>query len=128
YGLLASGFATLAVPLAFSARVTAVVFVLEGAAFVWLGLKQEHAATRWKGGLLHALGVIAFVFSLGSVEPLGPPLTGPIFLSALVIAFTAFVCAWWFLRAGLSGSASLYYWWGLTVWIVNGVAEIHGSF
>ena len=39
--LLAVGFATLAVPLAFSARATAGMFALEGAALVWLGVRQQ---------------------------------------------------------------------------------------
>src|SRR5690606_6870483 len=41
YAILAVGFATLAVPLALSARATASVFALEGAGLVWLGLRQR---------------------------------------------------------------------------------------
>ncbi len=40
FAVLAVGFATLAVPLALSARSTACTFALEGAALVWLGLRQ----------------------------------------------------------------------------------------
>ena len=41
YAALALGFATLAVPLAFSASTTASVWALEGAGVAWLGLRQD---------------------------------------------------------------------------------------
>ena len=46
HAVLAVGFATLAVPPALSARATARVFALEGAALVWLGLRQQRLLPR----------------------------------------------------------------------------------
>ncbi|MEO7241436.1 MAG: DUF2339 domain-containing protein, partial [Variovorax sp.] len=69
HALLAVGFATLAVPLAFSARVTASILALEGAAMLWLGLRQERPLPQWVGlGLQLAA---AFAFALGIVPDLG---------------------------------------------------------
>ena len=49
FAVLAVGFATLAVPLALSARSTACTFALEGAALVWLGFRQQRRLPRWTG-------------------------------------------------------------------------------
>src|SRR5690606_40832231 len=49
HALLAVGFATLSVPLALSARATACVFALEGAALAWLGLKQQRLLPQLAG-------------------------------------------------------------------------------
>src|SRR5690606_35419559 len=49
YVLLAAGFATWAVPLALSARATAAVFAVEGAALVCLGLRQQRRLPQWAG-------------------------------------------------------------------------------
>src|SRR5690606_4084986 len=49
HALLAVGFATLSVPLALSAHATASVFALEGAALVWLGLRQQRLLPQLAG-------------------------------------------------------------------------------
>ncbi|REN02492.1 DUF2339 domain-containing protein, partial [Mycobacterium tuberculosis] len=63
HAVLAVGFATLAVPLALSARATASVFALEGAALAWLGLRQQRWLPQVTGALL-TLGA-AFGFVVG---------------------------------------------------------------
>jgi uncharacterized membrane protein len=50
YGALALGFATLAVPLAFSASTTASLWALEGAGACWVGLRQQRSFP-WLAGL-----------------------------------------------------------------------------
>lgn len=50
YGALALGFATLAVPLAFSASTTASLWALEGAGACWIGLRQQRNFP-WLAGL-----------------------------------------------------------------------------
>jgi uncharacterized membrane protein len=52
YAALSVGFLTLAVPLALSARWTSGAWALEGAALVWLGLRQQRRLPIAVGGLL----------------------------------------------------------------------------
>ena len=46
WAVLAVAFATIAVPLALSASVTASVFALEGAGLIWLGFRQGRRLPR----------------------------------------------------------------------------------
>src|SRR5690606_23146300 len=64
YGLLALGFATLAVPLAFSAQTTSAVWALEGAAAVWLGLRQHRVWPQIAGIALQFLAAFAYLAHL----------------------------------------------------------------
>ena len=53
-------FATLAVPLALDARLTSATWALEGAALVWVGVRQQHLGPRAFGLLLQVAAGIAF--------------------------------------------------------------------
>ncbi|HRQ63458.1 MAG TPA: DUF2339 domain-containing protein [Xanthomonadaceae bacterium] len=64
FAVLAVGFATLAVPLALSARWTSATWALEGAALVWLGLRQKRLLPQVAGWTLQALAVLAYLGSL----------------------------------------------------------------
>jgi uncharacterized membrane protein len=57
YAALAAAFATITIPLAFDARWTAAAWALEGAALVWVGVRQHGILARLSGvGLLFAGG------------------------------------------------------------------------
>ncbi len=64
HAALALGFATLAIPLALSARVSAALFAVEGAALIWLGLRQHRLLPRLAG---LALQLVAGLTLLGSL-------------------------------------------------------------
>ncbi|MCX7557453.1 DUF2339 domain-containing protein [Xanthomonadaceae bacterium JHOS43] len=64
FGVLAVGFATLAIPLAFSARWTCTAWALEGVALVWLGLRQHRVLPQIAGHLLQCLAAVAYAVSL----------------------------------------------------------------
>src|SRR5690606_2550952 len=64
FGVLAVGFATLAIPLAFSARWTCAAWALEGVALVWLGLRQQRLLPQFIGIALQGLAAIAYGVSL----------------------------------------------------------------
>lgn len=64
FGVLAIGFATLAIPLAFSARWTCAAWALEGVALVWLGLRQQRVLPQLAGIALQGLAAIAYGVSL----------------------------------------------------------------
>jgi len=127
FAVLAVGFATLAVPLALSARSTACTFALEGAALVWLGLRQHRELPRWSGLALQLLAAGAFVSSLafdaGRIDAM--PIANGGFISAVLIAGAALVSAWLHARAGANTQlALLLYLWGLAWWLGAGLREM----
>ena len=93
YGALALGFATLAVPLAFSAGTTSSVWALEGAGIAWLGIRQNRTFP-WLGGLaLQLLAAGAYV--LGQIDFSPHPgsqllLLNPAWLGAAIIALAGY--------------------------------------
>src|SRR5699024_3192726 len=113
YTLLAAGFATLAVPLALTARATAAVFAIEGAGLVWLGLRTGRRLPRWSGTALQLAAAVAFLVGFGSMPVDTRPLLNPVFAGALLIAIAGFASAWWLQGAGRSGNALPAYGWGL---------------
>ena len=123
HALLALGFATLAVPLALSAQATSCTWAIEGAALVWLGLRQQRALPRWIGYALQLFAGGAFVFHFGSHFhrwPAGdglPPLLNGEFLSALLIALAGLASARLLDRAQRMPVASLMFFWGLLWWL-----------
>ncbi len=127
FAVLAVGFATLAVPLALSARVTACTFALEGAALVWLGLRQHRLLPRISGLALQAIAACAFVLALafGGDDTVAMPIANSVCISALLIAGAAFISAWLYHRDGMRRPlALLLYLWGLAWWLGAGLREI----
>ncbi|MDR0182879.1 DUF2339 domain-containing protein [Lysobacter arvi] len=123
YALLAVGFATLAVPLALSARATASVFALEGAGLVWLGLRQQRRWPQFGGTLLQLLAAYAFAVSSAAAGDVA--IANPVFMSALLIALAGFASAWSHRdRAGNTTFASASYLWGLAWWLGTAINEI----
>ena len=124
YAVLAVGFATLAVPLALSAQATASVFALEGAAAVWLGLRQRRRLPQIAGALLQLAAAASFVIGLEGAAPAAMALANPRFTGGLLIAVAGFASAWCY-RRGSGGPLALpYYLWGLAWWGGIGLAEI----
>ena len=127
FAVLALGFSTLSVPLALSARTTGCIFALEGAALVWLGLRQQRRLPRWVGLLLQLLaaGAFAIAFEWGHFEDVTPLANGH-FVGALLICLGGLVCAWLYqrARAGHPLSAILYLW-GLCWWFGAWLVEIN---
>ena len=127
FAVLATGFATLAVPLASSARVAACTFALEGAALVWLGLRQQRLMPRISGLALQALAAIAFAFApvVGNPGDRDLPIANGPCISALLIAAAAFASAWLYRRDGTRRLPALsLYLWGLAWWLGAGLYEI----
>ncbi|HEY0721069.1 MAG TPA: DUF2339 domain-containing protein [Gammaproteobacteria bacterium] len=122
-------FATLAIPLALDGRWTAAAWALEGAALVWVGIRQSRLLARLTGLILQ-LG--AGVFFLGDLQlPYGElPILNSIFLGATLISLAALFTAWhlYHRRAALrTGELWIEYamlGWGLAWWFVFGANEI----
>lgn len=107
---IALGFATIAVPLAFDARVTSAVWALEGAGAVWLGVRQRRWLPRMMGLALQAAGLLAFLTQVG-VTRSSLPIVNPAFVNAVLIALPLLASAWWLRSPSLiseSGMAARY--------------------
>ncbi|MFO7324789.1 MAG: DUF2339 domain-containing protein [Pseudomonadota bacterium] len=120
--VLAVGFATLAVPLALSARGTAAVFALEGAALVWFGVAQARPLSRWAGAVLQAVAAAVLLGTLGR-DTGATPVANAAFMGAFLLALAGFASAWVNARAG-RGAARTWYLWALAWWLVMGHREI----
>ncbi|HJU40456.1 MAG TPA: DUF2339 domain-containing protein, partial [Tahibacter sp.] len=127
HALLALGFATLAVPLALSARSTACAWAVEGVALVWLGLRQGRQLPRAIGYALQlAAGASLFVHG---IERTPPPDTLAVlngdFLAIALVAAAGFASAW-LVRAAEpeAPSVRLLLLWGGLWWLVLGATEI----
>lgn len=126
YAMLGVGFATLAVPLALSARATASVFALEGAGLAWLGLRRQRRLPQLTGAGLQLAAAVAFAIGQADgAASVGTMFANAGFMGALLIAVAGFASAWAYRRARHdAGIASVYYGWALLWWLGNGVHEI----
>ena len=116
HALLAAGFATLAVPLALSARATASVFALEGAGAAWLGLKRGRRLPQWSGAGLQVAAALAFAIGASQAVWDIRPLANPTFMGALLVALAGFASAWAYRDKNNTSVATVYYLWALAWW------------
>jgi uncharacterized membrane protein len=132
YAVLAVGFSTLSVPLALSARATASVFALEGAALVWLGVRQKRRLPQISGLLLQFGAALAFVLGIGGISsgfsPTGTmvdtPIANPAFMAALLIALAGFATAWTYRNTLDNGLVGMFTLWAFGWWTFAGLNEI----
>jgi uncharacterized membrane protein len=118
HALLALGFATIAVPLALSAQTTACTWAIEGAALVWLGLRQQRRLPRWIGYGLQAFAGLAFASQFHGLNGATPILNGD-FLGGLLIALAGLTSARLLDRARKDSPLSLaLFAWGLSWWLL----------
>lgn len=124
---LAVAFATVAVPLALSAQWTAVAWSLEGAALVWVGLRQERFLARLAGMALIFGGGVAYAKTgiMPAVEAW--PLLNGEFLAGLLLFGAASAAARLLQNAPREEERILrylIYTWGLLWWLAAGVAQV----
>ena len=126
-------FATLALPFAFSGQTTGAAWAIEGAALVWMSVRQRRLLALLSGLLMQGAAAVAFLASWG--EPVGIsalPVANAGFLSMLMIALAGLFIGWWLQvrsdagrwhvwlpEAGLAAAL-----WGLCWWAAAGVREI----
>ncbi len=126
YAALAVMFATIAVPLATSARATAATWAVEGAMLVWLGIRQSHRLQRWSGIVLQLAAGTSFVISM-VFNPLRDArfiLNGE-FFGAVILTVAALFSARCYRRARASDlHVALFYLLGLSFWVFGGMHEI----
>jgi uncharacterized membrane protein len=124
YAILAVGFATLAVPLALSARATAAVFALEGAGLVWLSLKQDRVLPHLTGIGLQLLAALAYTPGHADISVDGRAVANPGFMSGLVLAMAGFASAWACHRYRRTQLSAAFYVWALLWWCVAAANEV----
>ena len=125
HALLALGFATIAVPLALSARSTACTWAIEGAALVWLGLRQRRNLPLFLGCALQVFAGIAYInsFTFGHIDELAI-LNGE-FLGALLIALSGFASSRLLGRANSDRMITVaFFVWAWIWWTFAGANEI----
>jgi uncharacterized membrane protein len=127
YGALALGFATLAVPLAFSASTTASVWALEGAGAAWLGLRQGRRFPWLAGLALQLLAAGAYLVSLDRAGPGDTPalLFNAAWLGAAMLSFAGFALSLIHERHHPAhGLPALAFWWGVAWWAGAGLGQL----
>ncbi len=135
YAVLAVGFSTLSVPLALSARATASVFALEGAALVWLGVRQGRRLPQISGLLLQLAAAVAYMAGIGGIGSgfsqsgvldvvADTPIANPAFMGALLIALAGFATAWTYRREHDGDMVGLIALWAVGWWSFAGGQEI----
>ena len=129
---LGIGFATLAVPLALDARWTSAVWAVEGAAIVWVGIRQNRLLARSFGMFLQIAAGLAFLSKIHDTvdaERLLPLLNAK-FLGCVMVSLAAlFINYYAERRRDVVGNQErvvtrLLFVWGAVWWFVGGVLEI----
>lgn len=120
-------FITLAVPLACDGRWTSASWAVEGAAILWVELRQGRNLAAGFGIVLQFAAGIAFLLALAD-HPAASALLNADWLGTLLLAGAALVSAWR-LRQGMSGISrmgldSLLTVWGLLWWYGGGLREL----
>ncbi|WP_446903843.1 DUF2339 domain-containing protein [Burkholderia sp. YIM B11467] len=130
---LAVIFATLAVPLAFSGPTTSAAWAIEGAAVVWLGVRQKRLLPFCFGLLMQVAAAGAFFTSLlGPTDTNALPVLNSPYIAMLLIALAGLFTGWWLHGRGEArawhawmpeiGAAAAA--WGLLWWVSGGLHEI----
>lgn len=128
FGALGVAFATIAIPLALDDRWTAVAWSLEGAALVWVGVRQRGVLARLSGAALLLASGAAYL-AYGWRHGAGMPLLNGNFLGGVLISVSSLVSARYLAADGhpmrwqpFASTAILI--WGLCWWLGTGAMEI----
>jgi uncharacterized membrane protein len=128
HAVLAVGFATLAVPFAFSGSSITLIWALEGAALVWFGVYWQSRWTRRAGLGLQGLAALVWLFSVLTAGHGEWPVLNDVFLGGLALAAASAVSAWRYddlgarrLTINLLAGASL------AAWSLAGIVEIESA-
>jgi uncharacterized membrane protein len=129
YGALALGFATLAIPLAFSAGTTATVWALEGVGVAWVGMRQNRKLPVFAGVLLQLLAAGAYAISFVDVQMQireGFALVlNPTYLGAFILALSGFLLSYVFKSYRKDKTIpTLLFIWACSWWFAGGISDI----
>jgi uncharacterized membrane protein len=125
-------FATLAIPLALDARWTSATWALEGAAILWVGVRQQRLPARVFGLLLQLGAGVAYGWHVATAPTGLAPMAilNSEFVGATLVALAGLHSAWllWRHRVEVSDGekivAALLFIWGSAWWLFGGWQEI----
>lgn len=122
-------FGTLAIPLALDGRWTSAAWALEGAAVLWMGIRQRRLLARLFGTLLQfAAGLSLLTDYHYHAAPLA--ILNSVYLGAVLVSFAGLFSAWYMQRNKSSltefelGVANALFAWGVLWWLGAGLREI----
>lgn len=122
-------FASLAVPLAFDERATALMWAVEGAGLMWLGLRQQRPLARLFSLLLQFAAGLRFLAHAGDLRGDLLLLNGA-WMATAALAVSGLLSAWWLQRhrEALTRHEQalplLMALWGCAWWFVGGLVEL----
>jgi uncharacterized membrane protein len=122
-------FTTLAIPLAFDGRWTSAAWAIEGAAMLWVGVRQQRLPPRLFGILLQFLAGAFYLYDLQTASG-DWPLLNSAFLGALLLGLAGLFCAWLLqrqrqeLHPAERWLGQLLFAWGVAWWAAGGLREI----
>lgn len=126
---LGTVFGTLAIPLAFEGRWTSAAWGIEGAALVWVGLRQGRSPARVFGYLLLIGSGIVFLADGGLRSGVWPILNSS-YIGCLLVGGAALFSARLLARSRQSCAAyerfaePLLFAWGMSWWFASGLREV----
>jgi uncharacterized membrane protein len=126
---LGIAFGTLAVPLALEGNWAAATWALEGAALIWVGVRQQRLLPRLAGVLLQVAAGVAFALGAGRTAAM-PDVFNSVYIGAVLIALAGLFGAFYLERHGdvlrrfERGVAYVLLGWGVLWWVGAGIAEI----
>lgn len=136
---LGAVFASLTVPFALEGEWIATAWALEGAAVLWIGVRQRRRLATVFGVLLQFGAGLGFMLDAGHRHAQWPVLNS-VFLGALFVALAGLFSAWYLHRHFAMPAAggerddrrenrwlylsTVMLFWGLLWWFVNGILEI----
>jgi uncharacterized membrane protein len=126
---LGVAFATLAIPLGLDGRWTSAAWALEGAAIVWVGVRQERRLASIFGVLLQFAAGVAFLLDSAGTRAALPVLNSA-YLGALFVSTAGLFCAWYLSRhPGTLGRwqrwvGFVLFVWGTLWWFAAGIEEV----
>ncbi|MEJ2402279.1 MAG: DUF2339 domain-containing protein, partial [Xanthomonadales bacterium] len=131
YLALAVAFGTVAIPLAFDARWTSAAWALEGAALVWVGVRQHRLLATAAGAALVFLAGLFFI-EAGWRHDAGLPVLNGNVLGGLMVSLAGLFCARQLPRLEAPGNwrpafhlgALGLLAWGIAWWLGSGAFEI----
>ncbi|MCF6317681.1 MAG: DUF2339 domain-containing protein [Proteobacteria bacterium] len=131
---LGIGFATLAIPLGFDGRVTSAMWVAEGCALLWVGIRQSRMFPRFSGYALTLLGMLAFFAEQKSSLNLMPWLNADYVGTLIIVLSTAFIAL--YARKNASKLIAIEGLWIPSImvvfsviwWVYGGTLEIHSHY
>ncbi|HEC11940.1 MAG TPA: DUF2339 domain-containing protein [Acidiferrobacteraceae bacterium] len=123
-------FGTVAIPLALDGRWTSAAWALEGAAMIWIGIRQQRLLPRLFGILLQLGGGIIFFTTQLKLQDTIPVWNG-VYIGCLVVAVAGLLSGWYLnrrrddIRPDECGLHILLGVWGLLWWFGSGLHEIY---